>query len=33
MAQIITLGPMPKPNQIVSSGMMAMIGIALDITI
>ena len=30
MAQIMILGAMPKPNQIVSSGMMAMIGMALD---
>ena len=33
IAQIITRGPMPKPNHIVSSGMMAMIGIAFEMTI
>ena len=32
MAQIMIRGPMPKPNQIVSSGMMAMIGMAFETT-
>ena len=30
MAQIMILGAMPKPNQIVSKGMMAMIGMAFE---
>src|SRR6202035_176361 len=30
MAQIMILGAMPKPNQIVSSGMTAMMGMAFD---
>ena len=30
IAQIAIFGTMPNPNQIVSSGMIAMIGIAFD---